>query len=455
MNKEIKLSDSFTYKRLIQFSLPSIGVMIFTSIYGVVDGIFISNFADEVSFAAVNFMYPYLMFFISFGYMIGTGGSALISFFLGMGEKKKADEAFTELVVTVAAVGVFCTVIGQIFIRPVAVILGGSDEMLRIGIKYGRIFLSTMTAFIMQCAMQNFLITTERPQLGFKYTVAAGVTNMVLDALFIGVFRWGVVGAAIATCLGMCVGGIGPVLYFASQKNDSLLHFRKYKPDLKVLTKTLSNGASEFLMNASLSIVNMEYNYQLLKYFGEYGISAYGVIMYVSFIFSGTYYGYSMAVAPIGGFHLGAGNGKELKSLVKKSIIMTLASAAVLTVLAEIFAKPLAGVFTGSNPDLWALSSDALRLYSTSYIFFSVNIFVMSFFAGLNKGMISTVISFLKGIGLQSLFIFTMPILFGEDSIWLAVTAAEFCTLIVSTILMANEYKGFDHIQSVQNTKKE
>jgi len=446
MNKEIKLSDHFTYKKLLQFSLPSIGVMIFTSIYGVVDGIFISNFADEVSFAAVNFIYPYLMFFISFGYMIGTGGCALISFLLGTGEKRRADEAFTELVVLVAATGVFCSIIGQLLLRPVAVLLGGSGEMLEISIKYGRIFLSTMTAFIMQCSMQNFLITTERPKLGLKYTVAAGVTNMVLDALFIGVFKWGVVGAAVATCIGMLVGGIGPVLYFASKKNDSLLHFRKYKPSLFVLKRTLANGASEFLMNASLSIVNMEYNYQLLRFFGEHGVSAYGVIMYVSFIFSGTYYGYSMAVEPIGGFHLGAGHGDELKSLVKKSIIMTLSSAALLTALAEIFAPLLSGAFTASNPDLWALSCKALRLYSTSYIFFSINIFVMSFFAGLNKGLISLLIAFLKGVGLQSLFVFTLPILFGKNSIWVAVTAAEFCTFIVSSMLIWKEYKSFGSI---------
>ena len=280
----IQLSDHFTYRRLLRFTLPSIAMMIFTSIYGIVDGFFVSNFVGKTSFAAVNFIMPFLMILGAFGFMFGTGGSALIAKTMGEGDMPRANRLFSLLTYTSASLGVAVAVFGIIFIRPVAALLGAEGEMLNDCVTYGRIILLALPFFMLQMEFQSFFVTAEKPQTGLYATVAAGVTNMVLDALFIAVFRWGIVGAAAATATSQLVGGVIPLVYFG-RKNTSLLRLGRTVFDGRALLKTCTNGSSELMSNLSMSLVGMLYNVQLMKYAGEDGVAAYGVLMYVCFIF--------------------------------------------------------------------------------------------------------------------------------------------------------------------------
>lgn len=437
----IQISEHFSYRKLIKFTIPTITMMIFTSLYGVVDGIFVSNCVGSDSFAAVNLIMPVLMMLGSVGFMIGTGGSALVSMTLGQGKKERANEYFSMLIAFVIVTGLVLTGVGLIFMRKIAMLLGAEGAILEDCVLYGNVLLLANVAFMLQNCFQSFLVVAERPQMGLKISVAAGVTNMVLDFLFIYVFRWGVVGAAAATGISQIVGGGIPLLYFA-RKNSSPLHLVRFHFDGHALLKSCSNGTSEMLTNLSMSLVNMLYNIQLMKFAGADGVAAYGIIMYVSFIFSGTYLGYSIGIAPIVGYHYGADNRRELCSLLKKSLILIGTVAVVLTVAAELLSGILAGIFVSYDKELLAMTVTAIQIYSLSYFVSGFNIFGSAFFTALNNGAVSALISFLRTLLFQVVMIFLLPAVWGLNGIWFAVVAAELLALIVTVIcFVANQKK--------------
>ena len=376
---QIQLSDHFTYQKLLRFVLPSIVMMVFTSIYGVVDGLFVSNFAGKTPFAAINLVMPFIMVLGGIGFMIGTGGTALVSKVLGEGEPEKAKRYFTMMILFTLLVGAVLTVFGVTMMEKVARFLGATDEMLHDCVLYGRIVISFTTAFMLQNVFQSFLIAAEKPKLGLIATVAAGVTNMALDALFIAGFHWGVAGAAIATGLSQCVGGLFPLIYFL-RPNSSKLRLVRTKLELRPILNACGNGSSELMSNISSSIVSMIYNFQLLKYIGEDGISAYGVLMYVQFVFIAIDIGYSIGCAPIVGFHFGAQNHTELKNMLGKSVKLMCGAGVVMAVLAQVLAAPLARLFVGYDEGLYTLTCHAFRLFSFAFLFAGFNIFASSFF---------------------------------------------------------------------------
>ena len=438
---QIQLSDHFTYQKLLRFVLPSIVMMVFTSIYGVVDGLFVSNFAGKTPFAAINLVMPFIMVLGGIGFMIGTGGTALVSKVLGEGEPEKAKRYFTMMILFTLLVGAVLTVFGVTMMEKVACFLGATDEMLHDCVLYGRIVISFTAAFMLQNVFQSFLIAAEKPKLGLAATVAAGVTNMVLDALFVAVFHWGIAGAAIATGLSQCVGGLFPLLYFL-RPNTSKLRLVRTKLELQPILNACGNGSSELMSNISSSIVSMVYNFQLLKYLGEDGVSAYGVLMYVQFVFVAIYIGYSIGCAPIVGFHYGAQNHPELKNMLRMSVILMSASGVVLTVLARVLAAPLAKIFVGYDEGLFTLTCHAFRLFSFAFLFAGFNIFASSFFTALGNGLISAAISFLRTLVFQTSSVILLPLLLGVDGIWYAITAAEiFATLISIIFLLAKRRK--------------
>lgn len=294
-------------------------MMILTSIYGVVDGVFISNFIGSEPFAAINIVMPFLMIFGAVGFMLGTGGSALVAFTLGTGNTKKANEIFSLLVYVLIGIDLLFTILGEIFLAPISGLLGADASMLPYCIQYGRIIMIALVPFMLQNVFQSLLVTAERPQLGLYITIISGVTNVVLDALFIAVFKFGVPGAAAATAISQSIGGIVPLVYFLLS-NKSKLRLGKTHMDMSAILKACTNGASEFMTNISMSIVNMLYNWQQMRLLGTNGVAVYGVIMYVTFIFAAMFIGYSMGSAPITGYHYGAGNKDELKSLLHKSL---------------------------------------------------------------------------------------------------------------------------------------
>lgn len=445
----IQISEHFSYRKLIKFTIPTITMMIFTSLYGVVDGIFVSNCVGSDSFAAVNLIMPVLMMLGSVGFMIGTGGSALVSMTLGQGKKERANEYFSMLIAFVIVTGLVLTGVGLIFMRKIAMLLGAEGAILEDCVLYGNVLLLANVAFMLQNCFQSFLVVAERPQMGLKISVAAGVTNMVLDFLFIYVFRWGVVGAAAATGISQIVGGGIPLLYFA-RKNSSPLHLVRFHFDGHALLKSCSNGSSEMLTNLSMSLVNMLYNIQLMKFAGADGVAAYGIIMYVSFIFSGTYLGYSIGIAPIVGYHYGADNRRELCSLLKKSLILIGTVAVVLTVAAELLSGVLAGIFVSYDKELLAMTVTAIQIYSLSYFVSGFNIFGSAFFTALNNGAVSALISFLRTLLFQVVMIFLLPAVWGLNGIWFAVVAAELLALIVTVICFVANQKKYHYWGNVK-----
>ena len=427
----IQLSDHFTYNRLLRFTLPSIAMMIFTSIYGVVDGIFVSNYAGKTAFAALNLIMPYLMATSVMGFMIGTGGTALISMTLGMGDKKRANELFSLLTYVSIAGGIILTVLSVIFMRPAAILLGATGQMLEDAVLYGNITQIALTAYILQFAFQSFCITAEKPNLSLAMMVTAGVCNIVLDALFVAVFHWGLVGAAVATAAAQIIGAMIPLLYFM-RPNDSLLRLGRCHMDWKALLHTCTNGSSELMSNLSMSLVSMLYNLQLIRYAGENGIAAYGVIMYVNFVFIAVFIGFVIGSAPIIGYHYGADNRQELKNMFRKSLVIIGFFAGAMVGAAFLLAEPLAEVFVGYDPDLMEMTVRGFWIYSLSFLLCGFNIFGSSLFTALNNGLISAVISFVRTLVCQIAAVMLLPMVLGLDGIWWAIVISEAVALALT-----------------------
>lgn len=442
---QIQLSEHFTYKKLMKFTFPTIVMMIFTSIYGVVDGIFVSNFVGKTPFAAVNLIMPFLMILGTIGFMLGTGGSALVSKTLGEGRRDRANRYFSMIVYLAIICGIILSILGWIFIRPVAVFLGADENMLKDCVLYGRIILIGLTAFILQNIFQSFLVTAEKPHIGLLLTVAAGVTNMALDFLFIAVFKWGIAGAAIATGISQLVGGVIPLIYFLC-KNTSTLRLSKTHFEIRVIMKTCANGSSEMLSNLSMSLVSMLYNFQLMKLAGENGVAAYGVIMYINFIFTGVFFGYAVGSAPIIGYNYGASNHTELKNIFKKSLTMLSISSVVLTALSISLSLPLSKIFVGYDNELLRLTCRGFRIYSLSFLIMGFNIFASAFFTALNNGAISAAISFLRTLVFQIFPVLILPIVLGTDGIWFAIVVAELLALIISIVFIIKKRNIYHYI---------
>ncbi len=441
---KIQLSEHFTYKKMIQFVLPSIVMMIFTSIYGVIDGLFVSNFVGKTAFAAINLIMPLLMGLSALGFMIGTGGSAIVSKALGEGRRDLANQYFSMLVYVSITGGIILAVTGMFLLRPIALLLGASGELIELCVLYGRILLVSLTAFLLQNVFQSFFVTAEKPQLGLKVTIAAGLTNIVLDYLFIAVFRWGIAGAAVATAISETVGGLFPILYFA-RKNESLLQLVKAPLDLRALGKACANGSSELMTNLSMSIVNSLYNLQLISIAGENGVAAYGTIMYVNFIFIAIFLGYSIGSAPIIGYHYGAGSHDELKNLLRMSLSIVGICGILLILLAQIMAAPLAGIFVGYDSELAAVTCHGFRLYAVSFLICGFNIFGSAFFTALGNGIVSAAISFLRTLVFQTAVLLTLPLILGLNGIWLAMAVAEALTLIITVWFLVNRRKQYHY----------
>lgn len=427
----IQLSEHFTYRKLLRFTLPSMVMMVFTSIYGVVDGVFISNFVGSDPFAAINLIMPFLMILGALGFMLGSGGSALVGFYLGMGQEKRANEIFSLLIYVLLGVGAALTVLGLLFLEPVARLLGADADLLPYCVRYGRIVLLGLIPFTLQNVFQSFLVTAERPHFGLYITVGAGVTNMVLDALLVAVIPLEVEGAAIATVISQCVGGFLPLIYFL-RPNTSRLRLTRTRWELRPVLKSAANGSSEFMTNISMSIVTMLYNWQLLRLMGADGVTVFGIIMYVSFIFVALFLGYSMGSAPIVSFHYGAGNQEELRGLFRQSLTIILSMSVGLTLLAIVLAKPLAMIFVSYDPALLSVTTRALAIYAVSYLLTGFNIYASSFFTALNDGLVSALISFARTLVFQVLAVLTLPLLWEADGIWAAVILAEGLAAILS-----------------------
>ena len=441
---DIQLSDHFTYRKLLRFTLPSIVMMIFTSIYGIVDGFFVSNFVGKTPFAAVNFIMPFLMILGTVGFMFGTGGSALIAKTFGEGQKEKASRLFSLLVYVAFGCAVAIAALAFCFLRPVAALLGAEGEMLENCVVYGRIIIIALPAFVLQMAFQSFFITAEKPHLGLAVTVASGVTNMALDALFVAGFRWGLIGAATATAFSQIIGGFVPIIYFF-RKNTSLLRLGRTEFDGQALLRACANGSSELMSNISMSLVSMLYNMQLMKYAGENGVAAYGVLMYVNLVFLAIFIGYAIGTAPIVSYHFGAQNHGELKSLLKKSLVLIGISSLGMMAMALLLASPLARIFVGYDQCLLELTLRGFSIYAFSFLFAGVSIFGSSFFTALNNGLVSALISFLRTLVFQTAAVMLLPLIWKIDGIWASIVAAELVACLVSVLFLITQRKKYQY----------
>lgn len=440
----IKLSDHFTLKRLLKFVFPSIIMMIIISIYGVIDGFFVSNYVGKSAFTSLNLVMPFIMILGGMGFMIGTGGSALVSKTLGQKENEKANKIFSMMIVFTTILGLILSIIGIIFIRPVSYLLGASDEMIDNCVLYGRIVTSFTALFMLQNVFQSFLATAEKPKIGLIVTIAAGTTNAVLDYLFVAVFNFGLAGAAVATGIGQVVGGLIPLIYFILP-NDSLLKLVKTKLSIKELLAACANGSSELMSNVSSSIVGMVYNLQLMKYIGEDGVATYGVLMYVQFVFVAIFIGYSIGTAPIVGYNYGATNYDELKNVRKKSIAIMFTTGITLSIIAQLLAGTLAKIFVGYDQNLYVLTVHVFRIFSFAFILTGFNIFSSSFFTALNNGAISALIAFLRTLVFQLGSVLMLPLIISVDGIWLAICVAEVFATAISLFFMITKQKVYHY----------
>lgn len=440
----IQLSEHFTVSKLLKFVAPSIIMMIFTSIYGVVDGFFVSNFVGKTQFAAVNLIMPFIMAVVTVGFMLGTGGSALVAKTLGEGDESKAKKYFSMIVYTALIGGIILSVISFFLVRPIAVLFGAEGELLEYSVLYAHILVFSLPMFMLQNVFQVFFVTAEKPHLGLYVIISAGVTNMILDFLFIAVFHFGLAGAAVATAIGETVGGLVPMIYFA-RPNSSRLKLVRTKPEWKALGQACFNGSSELMTNLSASVVNMLYNFQLMKFAGQDGIAAYGVIMYVNFIFIAIFIGFSIGSSPIIGYHYGAENNDELKSLLKKSLMIIATISLALTVFAELLSSPLAKIFVSYDENLFAMTRDGYRLYTLSYLICGFNIWGSAFFTALNNGFMSATISFLRILVFQIICLLLLPAIFDVNGIWISIVVAEFLAVSVTATLIIKNRKKYQY----------
>ncbi len=443
---KIQLSDHFTYGKLIRFTIPSIAMMIFTSIYGVVDGFFVSNFAGKTPFSAVNLIMPFLMILATVGFMFGTGGTAIVAKTFGQGNKEKANEYFSLFIYVAFALGIVFAILGIAFIRPISALLGAEGELLEDCVVYARVILIALPFYVLQLLFQSFFPAAEKPQLGLAVTVLSGITNMVLDAVLVILLpqEYKLVGAAIATAMSQFVGGAIPLIYFF-RKNSSILRLGKAKFDGRAILKACTNGSSEFMSNVSMSVVGMLYNIQLLKYAGENGVAAYGVMMYVSMIFSAAFIGYSIGVAPVISYHNGAQNYKESKGLFRQSLIIIGVFGVSMVLAAEITALPLSKIFVGYDSELLSLTVSGFRIFALSFIFMGFAIFSSGFFTALNDGLTSALISFLRTLVFQTAAVMLLPLLWGIDGVWISIVVAEAMAVVISAVFLGIRQKDYHY----------
>lgn len=441
----IQLSDHFTLGRLFRFCLPSIVMMVFTSIYGVVDGYFVSNYVGKTPFAAVNLIMPFLMILGGVGFMIGTGGSALVAKYLGEQNNDQARRVFSMMLIVTLILGVSTSALGIIFVENVAQLLGADSELLPYCVTYARTCLIFNTMFMLQNVFQSFLVTAERPKMGLAVVIAAGCTNMLLDFLFIAVFELDVVGAALATGLSQTVGGLLPLIFFLRRNNGSKLHMVRTRLEFRPILQACANGASELMTSISSSIVSMLYNFQLLRLAGQDGVSAYGVLMYVQFIFAAVYIGYAIGTAPITGYNYGAQNHAELKNIRRKSIKVTLTAGVIMVIIAELLAPVLAGIFVGYDKELFDMTVHAFRLFSFTFLLSGFNIWCSSFFTALNNGAVSAAVSFLRTLVFQLAAVLILPIFLKLDGVWISVAFAEVCAFVISLLFLIAKKKKYDY----------
>lgn len=440
---KIKLSDSFTYKELLRFTFPTVIMMVFISVYGVVDGFFVSNYAGKTAFAAINLIMPFVMILGGMGFMIGTGGTALVSKVMGEGDKERANKLFSMMILFTLVLGELLSLIGIALMRPISVWLGATPEMLDDCVLYGRIVVGFNAFFMLQNVFQSFFTAAERPKLGLAVTIAAGLTNMILDYLFVGVFGWKVAGAAVATGLSQFVGSIIPLIYFILP-NSSRLCLTVSRLEVRPILAACVNGSSELMSNISSSIVGVMYNFQLMRLIGEDGVSAFGVLMYVQFIFTAVYFGYTTGASPIISYHYGAKNPSEIKNLLKKSVVLMAVSGVVLTGAAMLMSPLLSQIFVGYDAELKKLTEHAFLVYSINFVIAGYNIFASAFFTALNNGAVSAAISFIRTLVFQVAAVLLLPLVLGNDGIWASIIVAELGTAVVSTVFIYKkryEYK--------------
>lgn len=441
----INLSDNFNYGKLLRFTFPSIIMLVFSSVYGVVDGYFVSNYAGKTSFAAVNFIMPVLMILGCIGFMFGTGGGALIAKTLGEKNDKKANEIFTMIVAVSVGVGVFLTVLGIALMPLISLLLGADGKMLDDSVLYGRIVTIGLPFYILQYEFQCLFATAGKPKLGLYVTAAAGVTNMVLDYLLVAVFPLGIIGAAAATAFSQFVGGVIPLIYFL-RKNSSLLRFTKFKFDGRALFKTCTNGSSEFLSNIAMSVVSMLYNRQLMRYAGEDGVSAYGVLMYVGMIFMAVFVGYSVGVAPIVGYNYGAQNREQLKNILRKSTVVIFVTAVIMFAASEFLSAPLSRIYVGYDQNLLEITVDAFKIFSFAFLFSGFAIFGSSFFTALNDGLTSALISFFRTLVFQAASVLIFPLIWDLDGIWISIVAADVMAVALTLVFVFAKRKKYGYL---------
>lgn len=437
------IAQKFNVFTLLKFAFPTMVMMVFMSLYTIVDGIFVSRLVGSNALSAVNIVYPVISLLIACGIMLSTGGSAIVARQMGEKREQEARENFSMLAVVSVLTGIVILVLGLMFLEPICRILGGTPVLL----EDCKIYLGVLLGFgpltMLQMLFQTFFVTAGKPGLGLGLTLTGGVVNMVLDYVFMGPMQMGVLGAALATGLGQAIMAVAGVVYFLKVKGN--LYFVKPVFRGNILLQSCGNGSSEMVSNLSTAVVTFLFNITMLKLAGEDGVAAITIVLYGQFLFTALYLGFSMGVAPVVSFNYGNQNHAQLKRIYKICIGFILGSSVFILGIALLFSEPIVGIFTGEENHTYELAVEGFFQFSFNYLFAGINIFASALFTSLSNGKISAIISFCRTFVFITVSIVLLPRVMGITGVWLSVPLAELVTLFISITYLKGQKEVYHY----------
>ncbi len=426
---ESELGQIRGWSKTLKFAVPSIAMMMFISTYSLVDGAFVSNFVGTDALASINILMPLASLLTGMGFMFATGGSAYVANLLGKGEAERANRSFSEIALVSLLISSALAVFGFAFMDPLVGLMGADETLSAGSAEYGRAYIAFAPFVFLQFVLIQFLIVAERPGMSFALSVAGGLTNLVLDWLFICVFGMGLTGAAIASGIGSAVPSLVCIALFFRGRMS--LRFSSPSRDPSVIVSVCSNGMSEMASELAGGLVVLCYNTVMMRYMGPDGVSAITIVSYAHFLALAAAIGYSNGVAPVMSYDYGKGDRPAMGELFRISMAFIGCLSVVTFAIMEIFASNIAEFFAGDSSVTDIMVSGA-AIYSIGFLFMCVNVYASSLFTSLSNGRVSAAISVIRSVVLLVPLILLLPEAFGIDAIWFALPLTEFLTACVS-----------------------
>ncbi len=424
-------SRPMSYGQYLKSLLPSVLTMIFLSFYTTIDGFFVSRYAGSDALAGINIVIPITCVTFGVAVMLATGAGAIIGEHLGRGEMEQANRIFSFMCLVLLAFSVAFTALGVAFLRPIAVLLGSSERLMPHVLPYALVVFLGTVPMAFKLFFEYLVRSDGNSKVGLAMSVAGLVLNVGLDYLFVGVFGLGTLGAAWGTTLSITASALIGLVYFLRFGN---IRFARPKADAKVLLKSCTNGSSEMFTEFSTGITTLLFNLMVMKYFGEDGVAAVTIIMYIYYFFISFYMGIAVAVAPVVSYNVGAQNPGKIREMLRYSFRTIAVTAALILAASLLWGQAIIHLFVQSG-NVFDITWQALRLFSPVFVFIGFNVFLSGYFTALGNGLTSAVISLLRSLVLVVVFIAVLPLLLEENGIWLTMPFSEAATVLVAVQL--------------------